>query len=131
MDACKEWHKSRNKGGYGVMWVPELGKTVLVHRHAIGAKPGDVVMHSCDNPACYNVNHLKIGTHKENSDDALRKCWKLYGELNGQCKLSDELYQWIKESPQGPTELGIILGVAHSAISNIRLGKRRTRNAAS
>lgn len=119
MDACKEWHKARNKGGYGVMWVPELGKTVLVHRHAIGAKLGDVVMHSCDNPACYNVNHLKIGTHKENSDDALRKGRKLYGTLNGHSKLTWELVRWVRESTQTHQEIADALQISRSAVTNI------------
>ena len=30
-------------------------------------------MHLCDNPPCYNVNHLKVGTTAENNADMARK----------------------------------------------------------
>jgi hypothetical protein len=32
-----------------------------------------VIMHTCDNPACINPNHLKIGTSKDNSLDMANK----------------------------------------------------------
>lgn len=34
---------------------------------------GMVVMHTCDNPRCFNPNHLIIGTQQENVDDAVSK----------------------------------------------------------
>ncbi len=30
-------------------------------------------MHSCDVPRCVNPDHLKIGTHRENMQDMMRK----------------------------------------------------------
>ena len=34
---------------------------------------GMVVMHSCDNRACFNPNHLSLGTQQDNVNDALAK----------------------------------------------------------
>ena len=34
---------------------------------------GMVVMHSCDNPACVNPEHLSIGTPKDNTHDMIAK----------------------------------------------------------
>lgn len=34
---------------------------------------GKLVMHSCDNGNCINPKHLKLGTHKDNSDDKIAK----------------------------------------------------------
>ena len=40
-------------------------------------------MHSCDNPICCNPKHLSKGTHKDNSDDKVRKNRHAFGEKNG------------------------------------------------
>lgn len=72
---CHIWRGAKNKQGYGVFFV--AGKTLLAHRlqQALsGGNPSaDVVMHSCDNPACVNVDHLSDGTHKANMADMDRK----------------------------------------------------------
>ena len=52
---------------------------VGIHRvawEAHNAEPipeGMVVMHTCDNPACFNPNHLVVGTQQENLQDMCRK----------------------------------------------------------
>ena len=33
----------------------------------------DVVRHTCDNPRCLNFNHLRLGTHKDNTQDMIQK----------------------------------------------------------
>ena len=75
MSDCFEWHMTRNNKGYGVM--TRGGKKFLAHRVSaemcIGPIDGKVVMHTCDNPACVNPNHLVIGTQKDNMQDALKK----------------------------------------------------------
>ena len=34
---------------------------------------GMCICHHCDNPPCINIDHLFLGTHKENMEDMARK----------------------------------------------------------
>lgn len=125
MGPCIEWTKARNKAGYGVMWVAALGKTQLVHRVVMAAPPGAVVRHKCDNPACYNRDHLIVGTQKENVRDALESGRMLVGDINGKSTITDELAQWVRESTQTQRTIAHALGISQAAVSMIRTQKRR------
>jgi hypothetical protein len=51
--------------------------------------PADLhVLHSCDIPLCVNPNHLTLGTHLDNMQDASRK-GRLKVQRPGRHKLSD------------------------------------------
>jgi hypothetical protein len=71
---CREWRGGRSKG-YGIKWDKTRQKKTYVHRwvmaqiHGWEAIEGKVVMHVCDNPACYRYDHLRIGTQIDNISD--------------------------------------------------------------
>ena len=71
---CLEWsRKSKANGGYGVLCVGRKGQ-IRAHRAAWAIKNGSIpnglyVCHKCDNPLCCNVNHLFLGTPKDNMID--------------------------------------------------------------
>lgn len=77
--SCLCWSAARSKAGYGVFRLD--GKNVLAHRLAYcdanGLVPADIkgleVRHKCDNPPCFNPDHLEIGTHGDNMRDASRR----------------------------------------------------------
>ena len=76
-DECWPWKAARNSFGYGLFRHP-VGKMVVAHRVAwsISHGPipdGKVIMHSCDNPACCNTNHLTLGTQSDKMFDAVSK----------------------------------------------------------
>lgn len=54
-------------------------KMVYLHRvaweahHAEPIPEGMVVMHTCDNPRCFNPEHLRLGTLKDNTRDMCSK----------------------------------------------------------
>lgn len=62
--------------GYGRLTVN--GKSVGAHRLSyesrVGSIPkGKLVCHKCDNPICVNPEHLIVGTHKDNTQDILKR----------------------------------------------------------
>lgn len=73
---CQEWDGYRSAAGYGRVQVDH--KEWLAHRlvwtQANGPIPeGLVVRHRCDNPPCVNLEHLELGTQKENGQDMVER----------------------------------------------------------
>ena len=56
-------YKGRTRGHHVWVWVWAHGEP----------GPGMVVMHSCDNRACINLEHLSVGTPRDNAHDMMRK----------------------------------------------------------
>ncbi len=75
-NGCSEWNQLTNAAGYGVLNVHK--KKYLAHRfsyfiHRGIEAPADlVVRHLCHNSRCVAINHLSLGTHKENTQDSIR-----------------------------------------------------------
>lgn len=75
-NGCIEYRGSMVNSGYRKLTRDK--KTYLAHRYvyeqAHGKIPnGYVVMHTCDNRSCVNIDHLLIGTMKENTRDMIKK----------------------------------------------------------
>ena len=85
---CIEWQGAKNKDGYGVTWYNN--KFAYAHRVVANATTNDVVMHTCDNPSCVNPKHLKIGTHKEISEDMVSKNRQTKGVKSHLAKLDED-----------------------------------------
>lgn len=73
---CREWLGRRDPKGYGL--IGRAGKHWRLHRYVWtvvhGPIPeGALIMHRCDNPPCYRLDHLMLGTAKANTHDMLTK----------------------------------------------------------
>jgi|SRR6267378_597111 len=67
-----------DKKGYGRIGYGESGKDRLVHRVSAefwlpNYKSELLVCHKCDNPPCFNPEHLFQGTHLDNATDRHNK----------------------------------------------------------
>jgi hypothetical protein len=71
-DSCWNWTASKDRDGYGVVWVGP-GKSLKAHRVSATLSGKDmtkpVVRHACHNPSCVNPDHLMTGTQADNIKD--------------------------------------------------------------
>jgi len=87
MTPCRE-STSLTEHGYGYRTVD--GKRWRMHRWVVAqidgedAIKGKVVMHICDNPACYRYDHLRIGSQADNMADMADK-GRAYGQQKTHC----------------------------------------------
>lgn len=116
---CTEWTGGKDQDGYPMFWYE--GKTERASRAlwklVYGNIPeGLVIRHKCDNPACLNILHLELGTHKENTGDALAR-----GRMTGPVKVTKEKEQLILELRKQGMPLARIarqLGISISSLYN-------------
>jgi hypothetical protein len=101
VNACWKWRGYVNRHGYGV--ISFRGTNYKAHRVAFYLensfiKQDKMVLHKCDVRLCCNPQHLYQGNARQNSQDALQRgrYARLYGELNGNSKLTEREVKSIK-----------------------------------
>lgn len=94
MSACTLFDGALDSDGYGSRWYK--GRVLGAHRvawmEARGPIPaGMCVCHTCDTPACVNIEHLFLGTHTDNMRDCRAKgrMNRARGSRNGYARLSE------------------------------------------
>lgn len=127
-NGCWNWTRSKMSAGYGNINVTANKKkhNFRVHRLSYEIHFGEIpkgvgVLHSCDNPACCNPEHLTLGTHKKNMHEMAKK-----GRAAGwhrRCKYIGEIKGCILAGMTN-NEIGERFGVHPTMVSLIRRGKR-------
>lgn len=74
MTECLEWDGLRDKDGYGLRYVPAERQYRRVHRLVWAEQNGPIpaggmILHKCDNPPCYDLDHLYLGDGWDNARD--------------------------------------------------------------
>lgn len=95
---CWEYTRRLDTSGYGA--ITYNGKQLKVHRASYLEYFGDIpqgflVCHKCDNPKCFNPEHLFLGTSQDNMDDMVKKGRSAYGENAGRTKLTTDQVKYI------------------------------------
>ena len=125
---CIEWTGSSDAKGYGQLRID--GKLIKAHRYAVersnGPTPdGMVVMHLCDNPKCVNIDHLQIGSQKQNVHDMDGKGRRINkqpkGSANGNSKLTDDDVRAIRRDTRRQVDIAATYGIAQTVVSKIKL----------
>ena len=91
---CWDWRACTVGGGYGRFFDGRRDMRAHVFSWILhGGRPPDwnkreMVLHSCDNRACVNPAHLRIGSHAENMRDMTSRGRQTMGEAVNTAKLS-------------------------------------------
>ncbi len=119
--------------GYGQMWVN--GKRVKHHRVAyclangllLSDIAGKSVLHSCDNRACVNPAHLRLGNAWENAQDMTNRGradgFNRKGAAHPMSKLSIADIVAIRTARATQKQLALQYGISQSQISRIQRGE--------
>lgn len=130
IDDCWEWQGRKNERGYGMF--DHGNKPRLASRFSYSLTKGHIddnlfVCHSCDNPGCVNPNHLWLGTHQQNMDDAAAKKRMRGGHIRGSAvntsRLSADKVLEIRSSTDTGSSLAAKFSVSKTAIYKIRRGE--------
>lgn len=75
-NGCINWKKGSKHHGYGFFQYNYV--TGGAHRRVYEAHQGPVpdhlvVRHTCDNRRCVNIDHLEVGTRKDNRQDFMKR----------------------------------------------------------
>lgn len=115
----RKYHMHRPKGAK---------KMVRTHRHIFQLQHGaadrnEYVCHSCDNPSCINLDHLWLGSQKDNMRDMIRKGRKVAvkGSKHGHAKITKKHVIAIRalDGLVSQTAIGELFGLSQGQIGRI------------
>jgi hypothetical protein len=132
---CLVWVGACSPGGYGRMGLGSHS-VIYVHRARWLAEhgellPGYLILHSCDNPPCIEITHLRAGTPAENTQDMLDRGrgWQpgmpgpaQVGSANLHSRLTEEMVLSIRRRvAAGETRASVAreVGVSRQTVSDI------------
>lgn len=131
---CWKWTGAKKPKGYGSLCVREGDTVTTYSAHRLsylihtGADLGNLhVLHSCDNPECCNIKHLRLGTNAENNKEMNEKGRAVYavGEASGKTTITEVQAQFILASRNNmlSTSLAKQFNITRHTVQNIWAGR--------
>lgn len=129
---CTEWTGYRNKCGYGLFRSGQGPSSVrsahrFAYEQAHGPIPdGMIIMHSCDNPACVNSDHLSAGSPSENMADRNQKGRQARGVTHHSSKLIDRDIRVIRQlfaARMRVNDIARLFSVSPATVSHIKTNR--------
>lgn len=129
---CWSWMAATDEDGYGSFTPYPHGPTLRAHRYAWEFSNGPIppklcVLHSCDNPACVNPDHLFLGTTTQNNADRDSKGRTARGESSGKNLLTVEMVRRIRALYRGrafgPGRIASKLNLPYDAVRGVLDGR--------
>lgn len=120
---CWLWLERLNDGGYGVLSVSgrEVRAHVFSYTRFVGRVPkGKFVLHKCDVRCCVNPEHLKTGSKKQNTQDAIERRRFPTGMKHSATTLTDQEVVAIRNDSRKQRIIAEDYGVCQMTISNIK-----------
>ena len=121
------WNYTGALAGNGYGHMSFGGKIEYTHRVAavlylgFNLDSGQLVMHECDNPSCFNPAHLAVGTQKENMRDAAARGRMTNGKKLTAIQAGEIKYLLGRGNSQ--RSLATRFGVSTTAIGQINRGE--------
>ena len=117
---------SKNSAGYPKIRINN--KLLLMSRYIYTEnfgkiQEGLVIRHKCDNGGCINLNHLEIGTLKENSNDMVIRNRSTRGEKAYNSKLTQIKVAEIRLDNRKQRTIAKEYGVSFQVISAVKAYK--------
>ncbi len=125
-NGCSLWKAGKDKDGYGlVRWD---GRQHRVHRAWWTVHRGDpgrmMVCHTCDVRPCLTLEHLFLGSGKDNADDRDAKKRHAFGERNAAAKITEDVVRQIRAAKGTQMQIAAMFGLGQSQVSAIRRRER-------
>ena len=122
-NGCLLWKHGISDSGYGIHILD--GVTWYAHRlnwflSGRDLPKGLFLLHRCDTPRCVNIEHLFLGTPKDNMVDKVLKNRQTKGINHPASKLSESKVVEIRNSNLSSNKLAAIYGVSKTAIVKVR-----------
>ena len=127
-NGCKIWPMGINSSGYGHFSIKNKSYNVsrmLYQTTHPGNYKGFVIRHKCDVRSCCNIDHLEIGTQKDNMQDASKRRRLRFGADNNLTFLTEEKVIQMRElyPKMSTVELSKKYGTSPGNIRNAIIGK--------
>jgi hypothetical protein len=127
---CRLWIGEKDAAGYGRTTIYNKHYrshvlSMLISKKITKIPDNLIVRHKCSNKNCIAIEHLELGTHKENEQDKIRDGTALFGSKNPSATINEEIALKIyqsKNSGKTQFERAQIFGVSESIVSQIDSG---------